>query len=86
MRSTLIRLSVLGFTMALVVGAALTLASCKAQAPSGGSDSGALPPAPAEVGDPLPQLALTDAASGATVNLPGDLEGRPFALLYFSYG
>lgn len=75
-------MTALVLTLAVGISSALVLASCRLQAP-GGVSGGAVP---VDVGDPLPELEFSDAANGGTVTLPGDMEGRPFALLYFSYG
>jgi len=39
-----------------------------------------------DVGDPAPEVTLKELATGEPLDVPGDLAGAPFGLLFFSYG
>ncbi len=65
--------------VAVALTGVLTLASCRL--------IGVRPPAePSVVGLPAPAVSFKSLATGGTLNVPQDLAGKPFALLFFSYG
>jgi hypothetical protein len=38
------------------------------------------------LGREAPAIALRDVVTGRTVSLPADMQGRPYAIQFFSYG
>lgn len=62
--------------------AALGVASCRPVAePPVGDTAG-----PPVVGQPAPSATFKLVATGEIINVPADTMGKPFALLFFSYG
>lgn len=65
--------------LAVALAGVLTLASCRLI----GIRQSAEPPV---AGQPAPAASVKVLATGETLNVPQDLSGKPFALLFFSYG
>ncbi len=78
--------------LGLILLAAAMVPGCK---PSGGSagsgagdDGSAVPPEPGQlaIGSAAPALSLEVAGTGEKLSLPGNMSGKPYGLLFFSYG